>query len=140
MELLFLIYIINTLDPIHNLLHVVGGISIAVAVVIYFVIALSFTENDTEEFRKNAVPYANSAVKVLIFSSILNVVIPNEKTAYMMTAGYVAQHIAQSDTMGKVVNESTIITSKIVTIVNKKLDSYIDESTKEIEEQVAKKD
>ena len=139
MELLFLIYIINTLNPLHHFLAVVGGISIAVAAVIYFVIAFSFIEDDTEDFRKKAVPYANSVVKVLIFSSILDVVIPNEKTAYMMTAGYVAQHIAQSDTMGKVVSESTIITSKIVTIVNKKLDYYIDESTKEIAEQVTKK-
>ena len=138
MELLFLIYIINTLDPIHHFLTVVGGISIAVAVVIYSVIALSFAEDDNEEFRKKAVPYANSVVKILIFSSILDVVIPNEKTAYMMTAGYIAQHIAQSDAMDKAINESTVITNKIVTIVNKKLDSYIDESTKEIEEQVAK--
>ena len=138
MGLLFLIYIINILNPIHNWLTTISVISFVAAIVIYFFIALSFAEDGNEELRKKTVPYANFVIKILIFSSVLGIVVPNEKTAYMMTAGYIAQHIAQSDAMDKAINESTVITNKIVTIVNKKLDSYIDESTKEIEKQVAK--
>lgn len=51
---------------------------------------------------------------------LMGVLIPREKTSYLMVAAHLAQKVYESP-------ESAKIQSKILIIVNKKLDKFIDE-------------
>lgn len=72
-----------------------------------------------------------SLVTSLILSFIL-VLIPTQKTAYTIVGAYAAQKVAENDK----VQETG---GKVLTIINQKLDQYIDEGIKEATDEVKSK-
>ena len=58
---------------------------------------------------------------VFIMSSFLNVLLPTEKTAYTMVAAYATQKVYESP-------ETAKIQAKVLTIINQKLDTFIDKA------------
>lgn len=60
------------------------------------------------------------AAIILVISSLFTIIIPSEKTAYLMLGGYTAQKIVQSDNAQE-------ISGKLMKIINQKLDSYIED-------------
>jgi hypothetical protein len=62
----------------------------------------------------------------LSFAAFVLIFIPSEKTAYMMVGAYATQKIAENDK----VQETG---QKILTIINQKLDSYVEEGIKAAE-------
>ena len=64
--------------------------------------------------------YLKWSTITVIVASLIQVFIPSQKTAYTMVGAYAAQKVAQDDR----VQETG---SKVMTIINQKLDKYIDE-------------
>ena len=69
---------------------------------------------------------------VFFISALLNVLIPNEKTAYTMVGAYAAQKVVEN----KGVQDTS---DKVMTIINQKLDKYIDEGIAESKKESVKK-
>jgi uncharacterized membrane-anchored protein YitT (DUF2179 family) len=67
----------------------------------------------------------------LIIASIVTVLIPNEKTAYTMVGAYAAQKVVEN-------NKVQDMSGKVLTIINQKLDTYIDEGIQEAEKKAEK--
>lgn len=66
-----------------------------------------------------------------IISSMGMIFLPSERTAYMMVGAYATQKIAEN---GKVQDTG----KKVLTIIEQKLDTYIDEGVKQAEKKVSK--
>jgi hypothetical protein len=65
----------------------------------------------------------------VFLAGFANILLPSEKTAYMMVGAYATQKVAE--------NQSVQETGKkVLTIIEQKLDSYIDEGVKEAEKKV----
>ena len=69
---------------------------------------------------------------VFFISALLNVLIPNEKTAYTMVGAYAAQKVAENEKVQQTGD-------KVLKIINQKLDSYIDEGIKEATNKIKEK-
>lgn len=72
---------------------------------------------DMGEFHSKSIKWLAG---IAIASLLMGVLIPREKTSYLMVAAHLAQKVYESP-------ESAKIQSKILVIVNKKLDKFIDE-------------
>jgi hypothetical protein len=59
------------------------------------------------------------------------ILLPTEKTAYTMVGAYAAQKVAENDKVQK-------MSGKVLTIIEQKLDSYIEQGIKEAEDKVEK--
>jgi hypothetical protein len=59
------------------------------------------------------------------------ILLPTEKTAYTMVGAYAAQKVAENDKVQQ-------MSGKVLTIIEQKLDGYIEEGLKEAEEKVNK--
>lgn len=57
--------------------------------------------------------------------SFLSILIPSDKTAYTMVGAYAAQKIATDERTAEV-------SGKVLTIINQKLDSYVEEGIKKV--------
>lgn len=64
-------------------------------------------------------------------SIFLLIFIPSEKTAYTMVGAYAAQKVSENDKVQQ-------MSGKVLTIIEQKLDGYIDEGFKEAEEKLSK--
>ena len=70
----------------------------------------------------------------LFFSTFVNIFLPSEKTAYIMVGAYATQKVAENDK----VQETG---KKVLSLIEQKLDSYIEEGMKEVSKtKKAKKD
>ena len=61
-----------------------------------------------------------------IIAGFANILLPSERTAYMMVGAYATQKVAENEK----VQETG---KKVLTLIEQKLDSYIDSSLKEVE-------
>ena len=57
--------------------------------------------------------------------SFLSILIPSDKTAYTMVGAYAAQKIATDE-------RTADVSGKVLTIINQKLDSYVEEGIKKV--------
>lgn len=84
---------------------------------------------EADYHRDTTVPKKNC--KKFFYLGLIGVVIalalPNERTSYLMAAGYTAQTIAESPA-------SKEIGGKVLTIINQKLDNMVDEGVKAAQE------
>ena len=136
MELTLVIYAINMGS---KLLHI-AQIGMFVLLFVIGVIGLFYLINGEEgwmskqdvqaaaSLRFTAVTALKHVIRWLVIVIILIIVIPSEKTSYMMVAAYAAQTLSQRDGMDKVLTESSKISNKVLTIINNKLDTYVNES------------
>ena len=63
----------------------------------------------------------------------LPILIPSERTAYTMVGAYAAQKVSENDKVQQ-------LSGKVLTIIEQKLDSYIDEAGKKAVESVSNKE
>lgn len=127
METLLVIYFASVVGKIVGMLEVVGGIILFISSM-YVVWNLidrgayarkyepeNFVQAGLNLKSKGWKRWVWGGVIFLVFSSLL----PSEKQVYIMAAGFMGQKLVQSEVSGKV-----------VTIINQKLDSYIEEAEK----------
>lgn len=148
MELALLIYGISLLPQITGSLTFLTIVAVAVTIVGLIVWGVNLEEpsyrSEAEIARQRALGTSakfwikRGSTWVLILG-VLNIIVPSEKTSYMMVGAYAAQTVAQSETVGKVLTESGKISNKILTIINGKLDTYVEEAINEVDKATAKK-
>ena len=145
MELALLIYGISLLPQISSALSFLSYSLFFGAIISSVVWLIASDERNLGESEKqkarNCVATCGSWIKrsitwFLIVGAI-SIAIPSEKTAYMMAGSYAAQTVAQSEAMGKVITESGKISSKILDIINNKLDGYVEETMQKAEKAIS---
>jgi hypothetical protein len=134
MDLALLVYAISLLAPIGTVMMLTAIIAaIAIAGLMLYRAAECSQENwyNEEKNRKQtekaawAMSRVGDALKVLIPTVMLLIVLPTQKTAYMMVGAYAAQKVVE--------NKSVQDTGgKVLTLINQKLDQYIDEGIAEV--------
>jgi hypothetical protein len=68
---------------------------------------------------------------VAVVSSWVLILLPSEKTAYTMVGAYAAQKVAENDKVQQ-------MSGKVLTIIEQKLDGYIDEGLEEAKKKLEK--
>ena len=139
MDLALLVYGINVLGK----LGVVLGLATAFGIVVFAISTLvrvfhtketwdSKHDDEIKQGRRDAsVTVMKYAGSIVVISILLNVILPNEKTAYTMVAAYAAQKVSENDKVQQ-------MSGKVLTIIEQKLDGYIEEGIKEAESKVKK--
>ncbi len=129
MDLALLVYVIS-------LLHGVGAFftalimacgAVGIGNFIYWIDSYSPSEEKVAGIRKRLW----KAFWVAIVSAWVLILLPSEKTAYTMVGAYAAQKVAENDKVQQ-------MSGKVLTIIEQKLDSYIEEGIKEAEDKVEK--
>jgi hypothetical protein len=78
------------------------------------------------------VKYMKRAVGIGLTAAFILVFIPTEKTAYTMVGAYAAQKVSENDKVQQ-------MSGKVLTIIEQKLDKYIEDGVQEAEDKVEKK-
>jgi uncharacterized membrane protein len=140
MDLALLVYGISLLHKISAFFIALTFIAVAVLVVslIYRGAELSINTwdgPDRVKWKEERIPGTmklvwTSAIAAF-FLTLANIFIPSEKTAYTMVGAYAAQKVAEDP---RVQNMS----GKVLTIINQKLDHYVDEGLAEAEKRLEK--
>jgi hypothetical protein len=137
MELALLVYVISLLQSVDGFFKLCIFALVLVSVCLGIYLGDSGDKmyySDSENIKRAA--RATSATKwvwrnlwIAIASAWVVILLPSEKTAYTMVGAYAAQKIAQdpkTEQMG----------SKVLIIINQKLDEYIDEGISKAKEAV----
>ena len=139
MDLALLVYGISVLNKLGFIL----GLLIAFGIIILGISTLvrvfhvkeswdSQRDNEITQGRRDAsvkvMKYAGVIVGVSI---LLNVLLPSEKTAYTMVAAYAAQKVSENDKVQQ-------MSGKVLTIIEQKLDGYIEEGVAEAKKKIDK--
>ena len=131
MELVWLVYFISMLDSVAPVL-----VMLLIGCVIYVAIgsaykSIDLSDRDYHSEQRRAIikqqrdamtKNIKLAANILIVSTLLMVILPSKKTAYIMVGAYVAQRIAES-------GEVKAVSSKVYQLINKQLDQYLVEET-----------
>jgi NADH:ubiquinone oxidoreductase subunit 5 (subunit L)/multisubunit Na+/H+ antiporter MnhA subunit len=137
MDLALLVYGINVLGK----LGIMFGVVITFGVCIFAVATLvrvfhtketwdSKHDDEIKQGRRDAsVTVMKYTGALVVFSILMNVFLPSEKTAYTMVAAYAAQKVSENDKVQQ-------MSGKVLTIIEQKLDGYIEEGIKEAEKKV----
>ena len=92
----------------------------------------STEENDARVAGgKNAVKWIKRLIVTGIISAWILILIPSEKTAYTMVGAYAAQKVVENDKV-------QAMSGKVLTIIEQKLDGYIEDGIKEAEDKLEK--
>ena len=129
MDLVWLVYGIS-------LLHGIQGMLIAAIIIsgfaIFGLMMYRATEGSQEDYysqdtnakkaekAKWTMNHVKTGLTVFVTSCVLLTLVPSEKTAYMMVGAYATQKIVENDKV-----EQT--GSKVLAIINQKLDQYVEE-------------
>lgn len=138
MDLALLVYGISLL---HGIGAFIVGCIIASAIVAFVFFLWRVSECDEKSYysdRENKIRVENGVmcekwikrglVSLFCFAFVL-VFIPTEKTAYTMVGAYAAQKVAENEKV-------QAMSGKVLTIIEQKLDGYIEEGIKEAEDKV----
>ena len=139
MDLALLVYGINVLGKLGVVLGLATGFGIIVFVISTLVRVFhtkeswdSKQDDEIKQGRRDAsVTVMKYAGSIVVISILLNVILPNEKTAYTMVAAYAAQKVSENDKVQQ-------MSGKVLTIIEQKLDGYIEDGIKEAESKVKK--
>lgn len=123
MDLAILVWVISILHGI----TVIFGIAAAVFAFLIVATLIGVSEGDCEHPMK----YIRWFIPAGVLCMLIAVVIPTQKTAYMMVGAYTAQKVAENP---KVQDMS----SKVITIIEQKLDGYIEDGLAEAEKKIKK--
>lgn len=129
MDLALLVYVINTLSGIRGILGALAGLSALIVLGLFLYMGDQYGEDNNNKL------WAWKRVKMWfgigLASVFLVVLLPSQKTAYTMVGAYAAQKIAQDPKVEQ-------MGSKVLVIINQKLDSYIDEGIEKAVEKAKK--
>lgn len=132
MDLALLVYAISLLSGIGKFfvtLLIIAGIA-ALLNGIYWIDISSYADNYKEKvigIKKRVW----TAFWVGVCACWALILLPSEKTAYTMVGAYAAQKVAENDKVQQ-------MSGKVLTIIEQKLDSYIEDGLKEAEDKVEK--
>ena len=139
MDLALLVYGINVLGKLGVVLGLATGFAIIVFV-ISTLVRVFHAKETWDSQRDDQIKQGRRAASVTVMkyagaivgiSILLNVILPNEKTAYTMVAAYAAQKVSENEKVQQ-------MSGKVLTIIEQKLDGYIAEGIKEAESKVKK--
>lgn len=144
MSLLLLIYVLNLLDEFDKALTLISMITIIVTFlmsIIWFYnseeASKHYNHEDTRKRHKQlsewSAKYTKIGLLLIGIFSLMDFVVPSKKTGYLMVGAYMAQELANSEVAQKVWSESSNISGKIVKIINKELDGYLEENKDAVE-------
>lgn len=123
MSLAILVYLIALLDNISIAIAPILAISL-MTLIISSIVYCATNGNSYEVLTTlEAKKWAKRAFIVLCLSNSIKILLPSEKTAYVMVGAYAAQKIAEDPKVQQ-------LSGKVLTIVEQKLDSYIAEASK----------
>lgn len=131
MDLALLVYAISLLGPVDGALTFVNAVILTLVAIGLFA-ALINAVDYTGEFWRWFKSKLIWMVAIFCFIGAIKTLIPSEKTAYMMVGAYTAQKIAQNPKVEQV-------GAKVLTIINQKLDQYVDEGVEEAKKAAEKK-
>jgi hypothetical protein len=128
MDLALLVYGISLLSGFKSFFIFLGILSVLAILgnVFYY---SDYCDGGTEQAKKT-ISRMWLGFWVSIVSMIMLIFIPTEKTAYTMVGAYAAQKVAENDKVQQ-------MSGKVLTIIEQKLDGYIDEGLKEAEEKLS---
>jgi hypothetical protein len=129
MDLALLVYAISLLHGIGAFFTalIMGCGAVGIGNFIYWIDSYSPSEEKVAGIRKRLW----KAFWVAIVSAWVLILLPTEKTAYTMVGAYAAQKVAENDKV-------QAMSGKVLTIIEQKLDAYIDEGMKEAEDKLKK--
>lgn len=131
MDLALLVYAISLLKPIDDALGFVNiCITLLVCLGLFFAL-INAVDYDGEFWAWFKSKLVWMVVTFCVVGTI-KIFIPKEKTAYMMVGAYTAQKIAQDPKVEQV-------GAKVLTIINQKLDQYVDDGIEEAKKAAEKK-
>ena len=129
MDLALLVYGINTLSGIRGILGALVGLSILIVLGLFIYMGDQYGEDNKNKL------WAWKRVKMWfgigLAAVFLVVLLPSQKTAYTMVGAYAAQRVSENEKVQQ-------LSGKVLTIIEQKLDGYIDEGVKEAKETVEK--
>lgn len=140
MDLVWLVYCISLLTPIGTFFTMIAVMCALALIGLMIYRGAECDQRDYYGAERNAkqtekAKWAMARVKgvlmVLIPSMTILTFLPTPKTAYMMVGAYAAQKVAEN---GKVQETG----GKVLTLINQKLDDYIDDGLKEAEDKALK--
>lgn len=120
---IFLLYLFTRLNPLHAALFIVAfltGIGALVAVI--GCVVTTFDES-FEDHRKPWRALAKVIVPVFLVVGAVKVLLPTQKDAALILAGYGVIEVAKSDTAGR-------LASKSVQLIEQTLDGYLKKEKK----------
>jgi multisubunit Na+/H+ antiporter MnhG subunit len=133
MDLALLVYAISLLSPIGTVATAITVISCCAVIALMLYRAADCSQEDYYNAERNkkqkekaewAMGRVGVAFKVMIPAVIVLILLPTPKTAYIMVGAYAAQKVVE--------NKSVQDTGgKVLTLINQKLDHYIDEGIAE---------
>ena len=128
MDLALLVYGISTLENFKFFL----ALLMAVGVFLAFCFGVQLVDNyHTVEKRAWLWKWAKTWITIITLLGFVQVVLPGQKTAYTMVGAYAAQKVSENEKVQQ-------MSGKVLTIIEQKLDGYIDEGVKEAKEAVEK--
>jgi hypothetical protein len=138
MDLALLVYGIS-------LLHGIGAFLVGMLILCGFAAGFFFiwysSETDEKSYYSDAtnkervangvmcIKWIKRAFITSFICSLILVFVPTEKTAYTMVGAYAAQKVAENDKVQQ-------MSGKVLTIIEQKLDSYIEDGIKAAEDKV----
>ena len=126
MELALLVYVISLLEPVSRLLTLLAFLLGSLAGITWFWYGVSSIEEFGMRFKW---PGITTAIFCLVM--VLNVLIPSEKTAYLMVGAYATQKIAEAP-------KTQELGAEVLKIIELKIKHYSAEAEKEMLDKLAK--
>lgn len=123
MELALFVYVAGIVGQLSSALGFVCFAVLLIVGVATFLWLPVMGEDYSKEYKKLYKKIVTTCLPIFILCGAMNTLLPNEKTLYMMAAGYGTQAVVQSETADKVLK-----------IVNGKLDEYLAEMEKSVKE------
>lgn len=127
MDLALLVYVISLLKSIGTFFFIfaaICGLSL-IANAIYY----SDYCNDGTPTAKATISRMWKSFWVGMIACWVVILLPSEKTAYTMVGAYAAQKVAENDKVQQ-------MSGKVLTIIEQKLDGYIEDGVKEAEQKL----
>ena len=125
MELALLVYAISVADHLRDMIP--PALIIAAAIAVCVIIASGERLGGGDDIYSWA---KGLLIGLALYVVVVGIFVPTQKTAWMMVGAYAAQKVVESPAMQET-------SGKVITIINQKLDSFIEETKKEAP-QVAK--
>jgi membrane-bound ClpP family serine protease len=123
MELALLVWVISILHPIGTIL----GILAFLGMLVLLANLICWTDRHSKPFMGKKWTWI--VATTTLFLVVTSAVLPNQKTAYIMVGAYAAQRIAEDPKVQQ-------LSGKVVTLIEQKLDQYIEEADSSIKEAV----
>ena len=129
MDLALLVYAISTLEGIKAITGSLVGLSALICLALFIYMGDQYGDDNKNK------AWAWKRIKLwfssCLFCLFVFVMLPTQKTAYTMVGAYAAQKVAENEKVQQ-------LSGKVLTIIEQKLDDYIEEGLDKAKEKVSK--